>query len=102
MANYQLEEINAGLAMLIFFSRSLNDSTHVLMMHQHLIALDSILFDHLKLPFKFSLTLQSLLSPTNIDYFSIDLLPVHFINCLREQEEHRAYILYKLITVQVI
>lgn len=53
-------------------------------MQQYLVALDAVLFDLVKLAFELSLTFQTLLSPAYIDDFSIDLFPIHFINCLGE------------------
>lgn len=54
-------------------------------MQQHLIALDAVLFDLVKLALELSLALQPLLSSTYIDDFPIDLLSIHFINCLENK-----------------
>lgn len=67
----------------------MNDSVHMHTMQQHLIALDSVLFDLVKLALELSLALQTLLSPTYIDDFPIDLLSIHFINCLGKQEQQK-------------
>lgn len=56
-------------------------------MRQHLIALDAVLFDLVKLALELSLALQPLLSTTYIDDFPIELLSIHFINGLGKQEE---------------
>lgn len=51
-------------------------------MQQHLIALDSVLFDLIKLALELSLALQPLLSPTYVDHFPIDFLSIHFTDRL--------------------
>lgn len=48
----------------------------------YLIALNAVLFDLVKLAFELSLSFQALLSPPHIDDFPIDLLSIHFVNCL--------------------
>lgn len=61
-------------------------------MQQHLIALDAVLFDLVKLALELPLTLQPLLSPTDIDDFPIDLLSIHVINCLGKQGASICYL----------
>lgn len=61
----------------------------IISLHKHLIALDAVLFDLVKLALELSLALQTLLSPAYIDDFPIDILSIHFINCLGKQAEHQ-------------
>ena len=53
----------------------------------HLVALDSVLFDLVKLALELSLALQPLLSSAYIDDFPIDLLSIHLINCLENKRK---------------
>lgn len=55
-------------------------------MKHHLIALDAVLFDLVKLALELSLALQPLLSSSHIDHFPIDLFSVHVIDCLETHE----------------
>lgn len=57
-------------------------------MQQHLIALDAVLFDLVKLALELSLALQPLLSPTGVDDLPIDLFPIHFIDCLKNKKTY--------------
>ncbi len=66
-------------------NKSSNDSPHMHTMQQHLIALDAVLFDLVKLALELSLPLQTLLSPTYIDDFPIELLSIHLIDCLENK-----------------
>lgn len=50
-----------------------------------LVALDPVLLDLVKLALELSLALQTFLRSAHIDDFPVDLLPIHFINCLEEQ-----------------
>ena len=52
-------------------------------LQQHLVALDAILFDLVKLALELSLALQSLLSTTDKDGLPIDIFSIHIINCLQ-------------------
>lgn len=54
---------------------------------QYLVALDAVLLDLIKPALEFTLTLQALLSPAYVNDFPIDLLSIHFINCLRKYED---------------
>lgn len=50
-----------------------------------LVALDPVLLDLVKLALELSLALQTFLRSAHVDDFPVDLLPIHFINCLEEQ-----------------
>lgn len=60
-------------------------SLNVHRMQQDLVALDPVLLDLVKLALELSLALQTFLRPAHVDDFPVDLLPIHFINCLEEQ-----------------
>lgn len=55
---------------------------------EYLIALNSILFEQLKLALELPLALQPLLRPTNVNHLPVELHSVHFIDCLGKQEQH--------------
>lgn len=60
-------------------------SLNVDRMQQDLVALDPVLLDLVKLALELSLALQTFLRSAHVDDFPVDLLPIHFINCLEEQ-----------------
>lgn len=53
-------------------------------MQQDLVALDPVLLDLVKLALELPLALQAFLRSAHVDDFPVDLLPIHFINCLEE------------------
>lgn len=63
-------------------------SLNVHRMQQDLVALDPVLLDLVKLALELSLALQTFLRSAHVDDFPVDLLPIHFINCLEEQRNH--------------
>lgn len=81
--NSNAKEVYARPRTMEVIKKLSDDNTHVHTTQQHLIALDAVLFDLVKLAFELSLAFQTLLSPPCIDDFPIDLLPIHFINCLK-------------------
>lgn len=60
-------------------------------LQQDLVALDPVLLDLVKFALEFSLALQALLRSTHVDEFPVELRPVHFINCLEEQQRRRTW-----------
>lgn len=54
---------------------------------QHLIALDPILLDQLKLALQLPLALQPLLRPADVNHFAVELLSVHLIDRLGRREQ---------------
>lgn len=63
----------------------------MLTLQQDLVALDPVLLDLVKLALELSLALQTFLRSANVDDFPVDLLPIHFINCLEEQRNHTTW-----------
>lgn len=53
----------------------------------HLVALDPILLDQLKLALQLPLALQPLLRPAHVDHFAVELLSVHVIDRLGRREQ---------------
>lgn len=59
-----------------------NGGTYIIMIIRHLVALDAILFDLVKLALQLSLALQTLLSAPDVQELPAEVLAVHFIHRL--------------------
>lgn len=70
-----------------------------MMLQQDLVALDPVLLDLVKLALEFSLALQTFLRSAHVDDFPVDLLPIHFINCLEEQQKYRTWKVVRVLTI---
>lgn len=52
-----------------------------------LIALDALLFNLFKLALELPLAFKPFLSTPNIQHFTIQLFPIHFLNCLEKAKQ---------------